>query len=414
MAIELKVPAVGESISEVEIGSWLKAEGQAVKEGETLVVIETEKATVDFPSPASGVLGKILKPQGSVAAVGELIGSIETGSVPSGSPASSSSNLAVSPPPTEPSQPTTAHDDSKIMPAAERVLSEANLSSAGITGSGSGGRVLKEDAIKAIEARKASPQSPSSFPAKPAAPVPPNAVSGSGEFRQEQAVRMSKLRRTVASRLVSAQHQAALLTTFNEADMSAIMAFRKEHGEAFLKRHGTKLGFMSFFVKAVIDGLKLVPQLNAEIRGDDVVYKNFQDIGVAIGGGKGLVVPVIRNAERLSFGEIEKAILDFGTRAKEGKIMPDELEGGTFTISNGGVYGSMLSTPIVNPPQSGVLGMHNIVERPVAVNGQVVIRPIMYVALTYDHRVVDGKEAVTFLKRVKDCVENPARMLLEV
>jgi 2-oxoglutarate dehydrogenase E2 component (dihydrolipoamide succinyltransferase) len=414
MAIELKVPAVGESISEVEIGSWLKTEGQAVKEGETLVVIETEKATVDLPSPASGVLGRILKPQGSVAAVGELIGSIEAGVAPSESPAAFSSNAVAKPPPAESSQQIPAHDGSRIMPAAERVLAESNLAAAGIVGSGPGGRVLKEDAVKAVEAKKAPPQPPSSFPANPSAPVPPNAVSGSGEFRQEQAVRMSKLRRTVASRLVSAQHQAALLTTFNEADMSAIMAFRKEHGEAFLKRHGTKLGFMSFFVKAVIDGLKLVPQLNAEIRGDDVVYKNFQDIGVAIGGGKGLVVPVIRNAERLSFGEIEKAILDFGTRAREGKIMPDELEGGTFTISNGGVYGSMLSTPIVNPPQSGVLGMHNIVERPVALNGQVVIRPIMYVALTYDHRVVDGKEAVTFLKRVKDCVENPARMLLEV
>jgi 2-oxoglutarate dehydrogenase E2 component (dihydrolipoamide succinyltransferase) len=411
MAIELKVPAVGESISEVEIGSWLKAEGDAVKEGETLVVIETEKATVDLPSPSSGVLGKILKTQGSVAAVGEVIGGIEPGEGKPSAPAKDTGSAAVAqPPPAVENKPA----EPKVMPAAERVLAEANVPAAGITGTGPGGRVLKEDAVKAVEAKKPAPQPPASVPAKPSAPVPPNAVSAGGAFRQEQAVRMSKLRRTVASRLVSAQHNAALLTTFNEADMSAIMAFRKEHGEAFLKRHGTKLGFMSFFVKAVIDGLKLVPQLNAEIRGDDVVYKNFQDIGVAIGGGKGLVVPVIRNAERLSFGEIEKAILDFGTRAKEGKIMPDELEGGTFTISNGGVYGSMLSTPIVNPPQSGVLGMHNIVERPVAVNGQVVIRPIMYVALTYDHRIVDGKEAVTFLKRVKDCVENPARMLLEV
>ena len=413
MAIELKVPAVGESISEVEIGTWLKTEGQAVKEGETLVVIETEKATVDLPAPASGVLGKILKAQGSVAAVGEVIGSIEAaGSAPAPAAVAqppSAGAVQQAPPPVEKKAP-----EPKVMPAAERVLAEAKVPATEVTGSGPGGRVLKEDAVKAVEAKKApapsapAPASPAPKPA-PSAPAPAN-----GAFRQEQAVRMSKLRRTVASRLVAAQHTAALLTTFNEVDMSAIMSFRKEHGEAFLKRHGTKLGFMSFFVKAVIDGLKLVPQLNAEIRGDDIVYKNYQDIGVAIGGGKGLVVPVIRNAERLSFGEIEKAILDFGTRAKDGKILPDELEGGTFTISNGGVYGSMLSTPIVNPPQSGVLGMHNIVERPVAVNGQVVIRPIMYVALTYDHRIVDGKEAVTFLKRVKDCIENPARMLLEV
>ena len=413
MAIELKVPAVGESISEVEIGTWLKTEGQAVKEGETLVVIETEKATVDLPAPASGVLGKIRKAQGSVAAVGEVIGSIEAaGSAPAPAAVAqppSAGAVQQAPPPVEKKAP-----EPKVMPAAERVLAEAKVPATEVTGSGPGGRVLKEDAVKAVEAKKApavstpAPASPAPKPA-PSAPAPAN-----GAFRQEQAVRMSKLRRTVASRLVAAQHTAALLTTFNEVDMSAIMSFRKEHGEAFLKRHGTKLGFMSFFVKAVIDGLKLVPQLNAEIRGDDIVYKNYQDIGVAIGGGKGLVVPVIRNAERLSFGEIEKAILDFGTRAKDGKILPDELEGGTFTISNGGVYGSMLSTPIVNPPQSGVLGMHNIVERPVAVNGQVVIRPIMYVALTYDHRIVDGKEAVTFLKRVKDCIENPARMLLEV
>jgi 2-oxoglutarate dehydrogenase E2 component (dihydrolipoamide succinyltransferase) len=300
------------------------------------------------------------------------------------------------------------------MPAAERVLAEAKIASSEVTGTGPGGRVLKEDALKAVEA-KAAPASAAQPPATPSAKAAKTAAKVSGEAsRQEDPVRMSKLRRTVASRLVSAQQQMAMLTTFNEVDMSAIMAFRKEHGEAFQQRHGAKLGFMSFFVKAVIDGLKLVPQLNAEIRGDDIVYKNYHDVGVAIGGGKGLLVPVIRNAERLSFAEIEKAIVAFAVRAKDGKIMPDELEGGTFTISNGGVYGSMLSTPIINPPQSGVLGLHNIVERPVALNGQVVIRPIMYLALTYDHRIVDGKEAVTFLKRVKECVENPARMLLEV
>ncbi len=407
MAIELKVPAVGESISEVEIGNWLKTEGQAVKEGETIVVIETEKATVDLPSPATGVLGKILKPTGQVAAVGEVIASIEAGA------AAAVSVAPVTQPASVPKA--AAPVESKVMPAAERVLAEAKIASSAVAGTGPGGRVLKEDALKAVEAKHA-PTTPSAQPSPTkTAPAPKAAAQVSGEAnRQEETVRMSKLRRTVASRLVSAQQQMAMLTTFNEVDMSAIMAFRKEHGEAFQQRHGAKLGFMSFFVKAVIDGLKLVPQLNAEIRGDDVVYKNYHDIGVAIGGGKGLLVPVIRNAERMSFAEIEKAIVAFAVRAKDGKIMPDELEGGTFTISNGGVYGSMLSTPIINPPQSGVLGLHNIIERPVALNGQVVIRPIMYLALTYDHRIVDGKEAVTFLKRVKECVENPARMLLEV
>ena len=417
MAIELKVPAVGESISEVEIGNWLKTEGQAVKEGETIVVIETEKATIDLPSPATGVLGKILKPTGQVATVGEVIARIEAGAA---APAP-----VAQPPSPGPVQQAPSPVESKVMPAAERVLAEAKIASSEVTGTGPGGRVLKEDALKAVEAKSVPAAAVVAQP-PPAGTVQqaPSPVAGkatkaaakvSGEAsRQEETVRMSKLRRTVASRLVSAQQQMAMLTTFNEVDMSAIMAFRKEHGEAFQQRHGAKLGFMSFFVKAVIDGLKLVPQLNGEIRGDDVVYKNYHDIGVAIGGGKGLLVPVIRNAERMSFAEIEKAIVAFAVRAKDGKIMPDELEGGTFTISNGGVYGSMLSTPIINPPQSGVLGLHNIVERPVALNGQVVIRPIMYLALTYDHRIVDGKEAVTFLKRVKECVENPARMLLEV
>ncbi len=414
MAIELKVPAVGESISEVEIGNWLKTEGQAVKEGETIVVIETEKATVDLPSPATGVLGKILKPSGQVATVGEVIASIEA------APAATAPAAAIvaQPPPAGVVPQAPSPVEPKVMPAAERVLAEAKISSSEVTGTGPGGRVLKEDALKAVAAAVVQPPPAGTVPQAPspvAPKAPKTAAKVSGEAtRQEESVRMSKLRRTVASRLVSAQQQMAMLTTFNEIDMSAIMAFRKEHGEAFQQRHGAKLGFMSFFVKAVIDGLKLVPQLNGEIRGDDVVYKNYHDIGVAIGGGKGLLVPVIRNAERMSFAEIEKAIVAFAVRAKDGKIMPDELEGGTFTISNGGVYGSMLSTPIINPPQSGVLGLHNIVERPVALNGQVVIRPIMFLALTYDHRIVDGKEAVTFLKRVKECVENPARMLLEV
>jgi 2-oxoglutarate dehydrogenase E2 component (dihydrolipoamide succinyltransferase) len=329
--------------------------------------------------------------------------------------------------------PTEAAAAPKLMPSAQRVLAEAGIPPTEVSGSGPGGRVLKEDAQNAVEARKAATSAGPYVEAPPAPPAPtatkapataakpaeapkplvPSSTGGESSGRREERVRMSKLRRTVAARLVSAKEEAALLTTFNEADMSVVMGLRKEMQEAFTQRHGVKLGFMSFFVKAVIDGLRLVPQLNSEIRGDDIIYKSYFDIGVAIGGGKGLVVPVLRNAERLGFADIEKAITAFAGKAKEGKLLPSELEGGTFTISNGGVYGSLLSTPIVNPPQSGVLGMHTIQERPIALNGQVVIRPMMYLALTYDHRIVDGKEAVTFLKRVKEAIENPARILIE-
>jgi 2-oxoglutarate dehydrogenase E2 component (dihydrolipoamide succinyltransferase) len=391
MPTEIKVPSVGESIAEVEIGQWLKKPGDAVREGETLAVLESEKATVDLPSPGSGTLVSVLKTTGQVAAIGEVIAILDA-AVPAGT--------TVAPAPA--AAPAVAPAADKVMPAAARVLAEAGLPASAATPTGPGGRILKEDALRAAK------------PA-PAAPVAPAAPTLRPEVTEhpEEVVRMSRLRRTVASRLVQAKSEMALLTTFNEVDMSAVMNLRKEIQESFTARHGVKVGFMSFFVKAVVDALKLVPQLNAEIRGDDIVYKHYFDIGVAIGGGKGLVVPVLRNAERLSFAGIEKSIVEFATRAKEGKLMPAELEGGSFTISNGGVYGSLLSTPIVNPPQSGVLGMHTIQERPIALNGQVVIRPMMYIALTYDHRIVDGKEAVTFLKRVKEVIENPSRLLLE-
>ncbi|MFN7140945.1 MAG: 2-oxoglutarate dehydrogenase complex dihydrolipoyllysine-residue succinyltransferase, partial [Limisphaerales bacterium] len=297
-------------------------------------------------------------------------------------------------------------EEPKVMPAAQRVMAEQGLKADQVTATGPGGRILKEDAQRAAEGAAPAPAAPAAAPGAQAAAAP--------AFRQEQAVRMTKLRRTVAERLVQAQHTAALLTTFNEIDMTNLMSLRKEYGEAFLKRYGVKLGFMSFFVKAAVDALKQIPEINAEIRGEDIIYKNYYDIGVAIGGGKGLVVPVLRNAERMSFADVEKTIAEFAVRAKDNKLKIEELQGGTFTISNGGVYGSLLSTPIINPPQSGVLGMHSIQERPVAINGQVVIRPMMYVALSYDHRIVDGKEAVTFLKRIKEAVEAPARMLLEV
>jgi 2-oxoglutarate dehydrogenase E2 component (dihydrolipoamide succinyltransferase) len=296
------------------------------------------------------------------------------------------------------------------MPSAERVLAQAGVDARGVQGTGPGGRITKEDAVRATQ-----PAPPAPAPAAAPAPAPAAAPApASSDPRHEEIVNMTPLRQTVARRLVEAQQNAALLTTFNEVDMSAVMALRNEHKDAYEERYGIKLGFMSFFVKAAVDALKAFPAINAEVRGNQVVYRNYYDIGVAVGGGKGLVVPIIRNAERLSFAEVEKTIAELGKRAKENKLKLDELTGGTFSISNGGVYGSLLSTPIVNPPQSGILGMHAIQDRPVAVNGQVVIRPMMYLALTYDHRIVDGREAVTFLKRIKQCIEQPVRLLLEV
>ncbi len=309
------------------------------------------------------------------------------------------------------------------MPAARRLMAERGIEADEVAPTGPGGRLLKEDVVRHLDqarepAGAAAPVGPEAAAPATAAPVPavPRAAAGSrvAASREEEAVPMSPLRRRVAERLVQAQQTAALLTTFNEIDMSAVMALRRAHQEAFQQRHGVKLGFMSFFVKTVIEALKQCPELNGEIRGTDIVYRNYFDIGIAVGGGRGLVVPVLRHAERLSFAEIERAIADFASRAQANKLTPDELQGGTFTISNGGVYGSLLSTPIVNPPQSGVLGLHVIQDRPVAREGQVVIRSMMYVALTYDHRIVDGREAVGFLKHVKDCMEEPARLLLEM
>lgn len=413
MAVELKIPTAGESISEVEIGEWFFAVGEAVAIDDPVVLIETDKASMELPAPVSGVLTKILKKAGEVAQVGEVIGLMEEGQ----SAEQKGEALKTAAAPEEPvaEAAPASGGEPRVMPAAQRALANAGIEAAEVSPTGPGGRLLKED-VQRHEKQQQTPAPPSSPAPSPAAakPEPVSGVAPSGGARQVEAVRMSRLRRRIAERLVEAQQQAALLTTFNEVDMSAVMAFRSQHKEAFLKRHGVKLGFMSFFVKAVIEGLKQVPGLNAEIRGDEVLYRNYYDIGVAVGGGRGLVVPVIRNAERLSFAGVEKTIGDLARRAQDGSIQVEELQGGTFTISNGGIYGSMLSTPIVNPPQSGILGMHNIKQRPVAIDGQVVIRPIMYVALTYDHRIVDGREAVGFLVRVKDCIEQPSRMLLEV
>lgn len=413
MSIELKVPAVGESITEVEIGEWRKAQGDLVQKDEAVVVLESEKASVELPAPASGVLGEILKQKGQTAAIGEVIGRIQE-----------EIEAAPAQPTGERAPSAAAETAARVMPAAQHALSEHGLRADEVKPTGPGGRLLKEDVLRHVEAKKEASPVRTAKPAPEPAVVPdkipeskppaPAAKPKQDHGREEEVIPMSRLRRTLAERLVQAQQTAALLTTFNEADMSGVIALRKEYGEAFQAKYGAKLGFMSFFVKACIDALKLVPQVNAEVRGTDVIYRNYYDIGVAVGGGKGLVVPVLRHAERMSFAEIEMAINDFARRAKENRLKIEELQGGTFTISNGGVYGSLLSTPIINPPQSGILGMHAIQDRPVAREGNVVIRPMMYLALTYDHRIVDGREAVTFLKRVKEAIEDPARMLIEV
>jgi 2-oxoglutarate dehydrogenase E2 component (dihydrolipoamide succinyltransferase) len=384
MAIELKIPSVGESVTEVEIGQWLKSEGDAVARDENVVMLESEKATVELPAPAGGTLTKIVKRTGDKAAVGDVIGYLEPGQEPArqAQPSRKTEKPAPASPPSAPVPSRAAV--AAPTPPPEGVPSPKEPAPA------------PKEVLPALE--------------PPPAPSPKAAVPG----RQEEVVRMTPLRRAVARRLLEARQAMAMLTTFNEVDMSAVIALRKEYQENFTRKHSVKLGFMSFFVKASVEALKAVPQLNASIQGEDIVYHNYFDIGIAISGEKGLVVPTLLNAGTMSFAQVEKAVADFAARARENKLKPDELQSGTFTITNGGVYGSLLSTPIVNPPQSGILGMHTIQERPVAIAGAVVVRPMMYVALSYDHRIVDGKEAVTFLVRVKEMIENPARILLEI
>jgi len=364
MSIELTIPSVGESITEVQIAEWLKAEGDAVKKDENVAVIDSEKSTFELPAPEDGRL-KILRQAGETVKIGAVVGSIETNGESAKVDSGAKKNK----------EPET--------PAAQKKPAEEKPK---------------------VEAKAEKPA-----PAAVSAPKSPDAAG-----REQEVVPMTMLRKTAAKRLVEAKQQMAMLTTFNEVDMSTVQSLRAANKENFEKKYQVKLGFMSFFVKAAIDALKQFPQINAEIRDTDIVYHNFFDIGVAIASERGLVVPVLRNAERLSFADIERAIGDFANRSKEGKLKPNELEGGTFTITNGGVFGSLLSTPIINPPQTGILGMHSIQERPVALNGQVVIRPMMYVALTYDHRIVDGREAVMFLRRLKEAIENPAQMLIEI
>jgi 2-oxoglutarate dehydrogenase E2 component (dihydrolipoamide succinyltransferase) len=413
MPVELKVPAIGESVSEIYIGKWYKAEGDAIAPDEGLVELESEKATLDVPAPAGGVLTKILKHTGDTAEVGEVIAHIDNGAAavkaggaqaPKKAEAKPQAAEAAKAPEPQREEPKTEEPKSEAPKRVERprieIVDEAPK--AGVPSES--GPVVAHQAPRSPEAkpREASPP-----------PTPQRVMHGEGN-RIEEAVPLSPVRRRIAARLVEAQHAAALLTTFNEIDMSAVKEIRGQYGESFQKRHGVKLGFMSFFVKASIEALKQCPELNAIIEDDRIVYRRYYDVGVAIGSDRGLVVPILRNAESMSFAEIELAIEDLAKRAQSGALKVEEMLGGTFTITNGGVYGSLLSTPIVNPPQSGVLGMHSIQNRPVAIGDQVVIRPMMYVALTYDHRIVDGREAVTFLRRIKEAIEAPARMLLEV
>ncbi len=420
--IDVVVPEFGESIQEVQISQWLKQVGQWVEKDEDLVELESEKASQALPSPESGILQEIVHADGSFVQVGDTIARMELSEKPSDSaaspaeptPAAAAVQNTAAPSSAAPSS--AAGTATSVMPAAQRVLHENKLTPDEVSATGPGGRLLKEDVMRHVEAT-ASARSP--IPAAEpmvAAPVPRGPVHDAqpADGRTTETKPMSMIRRTIAARLVEAQQTAALLTTFNEVDMQPVMQLRQKYKEPFLEKHGVKLGFMSFFAKASVEALKRFPAINAFVQGNDVVYHHYFDIGIAIGSGKGLVVPVLRNVERMSFAGIEREIGRLAALAQENKIKPEDLTGGTFTISNGGVYGSLLSTPIVNPPQSGILGLHAIQQRPIAVDNEVVIRPMMYVALTYDHRIVDGREAVQFLKTIKEVLEEPARLFLEV
>ena len=435
MATEIRVPNLGESIVEATVGQWFKQAGDAVSAAEPLVELETDKVTVEVPAPASGVLFEIAVKPGETVAVGALLGAISNGEgkakaakskseAPAlvGLAAAEASAVAEEPtmrgPKTVVAEPKklerepvrreeVSSDEMPPPPAARKLLVEAGLKPSEVKGSGRRGQILKNDVAKAAEALLAREPKPKAPPA-PRQPVPQDDAS------REERVRMTRLRQTIAKRLKEAQDVAAMLTTFNDVDMSAVMQLRKEYREAFEKRHGAKLGLMGFFVKACVQALKDIPAVNAEIDGEDIVYKNYYHVGVAVGTERGLVVPVLRDADRMSLAEIETAIADFGARARTGKLSLEEMQGGTFTISNGGIYGSLLSTPILNAPQSGILGMHRIEERAVVRDGQIVARPMMYLALSYDHRLVDGKEAVTFLVHIKEAIEDPKRLVLDL
>jgi 2-oxoglutarate dehydrogenase E2 component (dihydrolipoamide succinyltransferase) len=411
---EIRVPTLGESVTEATIGKWFKKPGDAVAVDEPLVELETDKVTIEVPAPAAGVLGDIEAKDGDTVAVGALLGQIKegAGAVPAAvaKPAAAAPPAAPSAKPAAaPTAPTKAPDTPQA-PSVRRIATETGTDPGTVPGSGKDGRVTKGDMLAAIERAAAQPTPV----AQPAAAVQVRAPSPADDAAREERVKMTRLRATIARRLKDAQNTAAMLTTFNEVDMSHVMALRAQYRDLFEKKHGTKLGFMGFFVRACVQALKEIPAVNAEIDGADIIYKNYYHLGIAVGTERGLVVPVVHDCDRKSLAEIEKTIADFGRRARDGELKIDELQGGTFTITNGGIYGSLMSTPILNAPQSGILGMHKIQDRPMVVAGKIEVRPMMYLALSYDHRIVDGREAVTFLVRVKESLEEPARLVLDL
>jgi 2-oxoglutarate dehydrogenase E2 component (dihydrolipoamide succinyltransferase) len=425
---EIRVPALGESVTEATIGKWFKKPGEAVAVDEPLVELETDKVTIEVPAPAAGVLADIAAKDGDTVAVGAVLGQIKEGAAGAAVKSAAAAVPSASPPPPPPqSAPAAAPkaatsaatsaapaaakpSDAPLAPSVRKLAAESGVDTAGVAGSGKDGRVTKGDMLAAIERAAAAPTPVAATAAavQMRAPAPPD------DAAREERVRMTRLRQTIARRLKDAQNTAAMLTTFNEVDMSHIMALRTQYRDLFEKKHGVKLGFMGFFVRSCVQALKEIPAVNAEIDGADIVYKNYYHIGIAVGTERGLVVPVVRDCDGKSLGEIEKTIADFGRRARDGALKIEEMQGGTFTITNGGIYGSLMSTPILNAPQSGILGMHKIQERPMVVAGKIEVRPMMYLALSYDHRLVDGREAVTFLVRVKECLEDPARLVLDL
>src|ERR1700756_3158412 len=411
---EIRVPTLGESVTEATIGRWFKKAGEAVAVDEPLVELETDKVTIEVPAPSAGVLGEIAAKDGDTVAVGALLGLINDGAA-GARPASASAKptaMAAPPPPAAAPAPATKAPpaDAPLAPSVRRLSAESGIDAATVPGSGKDGRVTKGDMLAAIEKAAAAPTPIS----QPAAAVQVRAPSPADDAAREERVRMTRLRQTIARRLKDVQNTAAMLTTFNEVDMSHIMAMRAQYKDVFEKKHGSKLGFMGFFTKACVQALKDIPAVNAEIDGSDLIYKNYYHIGIAVGTDKGLVVPVVRDCDHKSIADIEKSIADFGRRARDGQLKIDEMQGGTFTITNGGIYGSLMSTPILKAPQAGLLRLHQIQERPMVVGGKIEVRPMMYLALSYDHRVIDGKEAVTFLVRVKESLEDPARLVLDL
>ena len=408
--VEIRVPTLGESVTEATIGRWFKQAGEAVSVDEPIVELETDKVTIEVPAPAAGVLSEIAAKDGETVAVGALLGQIAEGkgaaAKPSAAPAAKPADAKSAP--AAPAR--AAPADAVPPPSVRKLAAESGVDPGGVPGSGKDGRVTKGDMLAAIERAAAQPTPV----AQPAAAMQVRAPSAPDDASREERVRMTKLRQTIARRLKDAQNTAAMLTTFNEVDMTAVMAMRGQYKDLFEKKHGVKLGFMGFFVRACVQALKELPAVNAEIDGGDIIYKNYYHVGIAVGTERGLVVPVVRDADRMSLAQIEKTIADFGRRARDGQLKIEEMQGGTFTITNGGIYGSLMSTPILNAPQSGILGMHKIQERPMAIGGKVEVRPMMYLALSYDHRLVDGREAVTFLVRVKESLEDPGRLVLDL